>query len=150
MDIRERTVQQAAKSILEEIRHPMSSKELAKMALKQRLVRSSASDPERSLANTIDQNINNEREPKLVYCHGANNEILVGLPEWQDKVIGSIPWWEEIKITVPLELYKKLQLAQQAGLKPNFEETIIFILESGIRQEKSSIKAGLSKQIEAL
>jgi len=146
----ERTIQEAAKLILEKIGHPMSSKELAKMALKQRLVKSDASDPERSLANTIDQNISNGREPKLVELQGTNNETLVGLPEWKDKVVGSTPWWEEIKITVPLELYQKLQLAQQAGLKSNFDETIIFLLESGLKQEKSSIKDGLMKQIEKL
>jgi hypothetical protein len=43
-----------------------------------------------------------------------------------------------------------LQLAQQAGLKPSFEETVIFLLESGLKQEKSSIKEGLLKQIENL
>ena len=150
MDTPEMTVQEAATLILEKIGHPLSSKELAKMVLKQRLVKSNAADPERSLASTIDQNINEEREPKLVRFQGTNNEILVGLPEWKDKVIGQTPWWEEIKITVPLELYRKLQLAQQAGLKSSFEETVIFLLESGLKQEKTSIKEGLMKQIENL
>jgi hypothetical protein len=150
MDTAEMTVQAAAALILKKNGHPLSLKELAKTVLKQRLVKSNAADPERSLAGTIDQNINEEREPKLVRFQGTNNEILVGLPEWKDKVIGQTPWWEEIKITVPLELYRKLQLAQQAGLKPSFEETVIFLLESGLKQEKSSIKEGLLKQIEDL
>ena len=150
MDTPEMTVQEAATIILKKIGHPLSLKELAKMVLKQRLVKSNAADPERSLASTIDQNISEEREPKLVRFQGTNNEILVGLPEWKDKVIGQTPWWEEIRITVPLELYRKLQLAQQAGLQPGFEETVIFLLESGLRQEKSSIKEGLMKQIENL
>ncbi len=150
MDTPEMTVQEAATLILKKIGHPLSSKELAKMVLKQRLVKSNAADPERSLASTIDQNISEEREPKLVRFQGTNNEILVGLPEWKDKVIGQTPWWEEIRITVPLELYQKLQLAQQAGLKPSFEETVMFLLESGLKQEKSSIKEGLMKQIENL
>ena len=150
MDTAEMTVQAAAALILKKTGHPLSLKELVKTVLKQRLVKSNAADPERSLAGTIDQNINEEREPKLVRFQGTNNEILVGLPEWKDKVIGQTPWWEEIKITVPLELYRKLQLAQQAGLKPSFEETVIFLLESGLKQEKSSIKEGLLKQIEDL
>jgi len=146
----EMTIQEAAKRILESKKHPMSSRELAKIALKQRFVKSDASNPERSLANTIDQNISNGREPKLVEFLGTNNETLVGLPEWKDKVISSTPWWEEIRITIPLELYRKLQLAQQAGLGSNFDETIIFILESGLNKEKLSIKDGLMKQIEKL
>ncbi len=150
MDTPEMTVQTAAALILKKTGHPLSLKELAKTVLKQRLVKSNAADPERSLAGTIDQNINEEREPKLVRFQGTNNEILVGLPEWKDKVIGQTPWWEDIKITVPLELYRKLQLAQQAGMKPSFEETVIFLLESGLKQEKANIKEGLLKQIEDL
>ncbi|MFZ1913975.1 MAG: HTH domain-containing protein, partial [Dehalococcoidales bacterium] len=66
MDTPEMTVQAAAALILKKTSHPLSLKELVKTVLKQRLVKSNAADPERSLAGTIDQNINEEREPKLV------------------------------------------------------------------------------------
>ena len=105
---------------------------------------------ERSFAGTIDQNIDDGREPILVKLQGTNNETLVGLPEWKDKMIGQTPWWEEIKINVSMELYHKLQLAQQAGLKSTLEETVIFLLESGLKQEKANITEGLMKQIEKL
>ena len=74
----------------------------------------------------------------------------MGLPEWKDKVIGQTRWWEEIRINVSLELYQKIQLAQQSGLGSNFDETVILLLESGLKQEKSNIKEGLMKQIEKL
>jgi len=150
MDNYPMTIQQAAIEILKRKKIPMSSEEIAKEAMRQRLITSGAINPIRSLSNTLAQNINNEREPKLVYFKGKNNENLVGLPEWQDNLIGSAPWWEEIKINVPLELFKKLQLAQQARLKPNLEETIIFLLESGLKQEALNIKEEVMKQIEKL
>lgn len=146
----EKTIQEVAKLILEEKGYPMSSRTLAKMALSKHLVKSNAIDPERSLAGTIDQNINEGRDPKLVKFQGTNDENLVGLPEWKDKVIGQTRWWEEIRINVSLELYQKVQLAQQSGLGSNFDETVILLLESGLKQEKSNIKEGLMKQIEKL
>jgi hypothetical protein len=45
--------------------------------MRQRLITSGAINPIRSLSNTLAQNINNEREPKLVYFKGKNTENLV-------------------------------------------------------------------------
>lgn len=150
MGSRDITMQEAARKILEEEGFPLSTKKLAQIALEKRYVTSSASHPERSLANTLDQNIQKEKEPRLTTFEGAGGESLVGLPEWKEKVNDGARWWEEVKIRVSVELFKKLQLAQHARIGPDLNQTIICLLESGFQKEKERIKEIINEQLNEL
>ena len=137
------TAREAAIQILQETGIPMSVMDLASKMLKRRMVTSKAEKKEQSIANTISQSINGDDEHILEYKRVRSGESLVGLREW-----GSIPWWGDVTLEIPVSLYKSLMLAQYSGLKPSLEETIILLLESGLKQEQSKIKEGLMEQVE--
>ncbi|MBI2850133.1 MAG: hypothetical protein HYX80_03715 [Chloroflexi bacterium] len=143
-----KTMQDAAYEILKEMGHPLSSKELARIALARRLVNSQAENKIQSLANTIEKNIRDAKynNPELIPISSSDG-TLIGLPEHKN-VIGSAQWWEKISINVPLELFQKLQLAQQARQDPTLENTMIFLLQSGLKSESTNIKQKLQEQIE--
>ena len=149
------TIQEAAYEILEELGKPITSKELARIALDRRMVTSTAQDPIQSHAQTIEKNIRDGiyNNPKLVFIISSQGR-LVGLPGWDsdrsptpdDKT----PNLSELRVHVSTELLEKIRLAEQAKLKNSFDETVSFILTKGLSILASEIKKGLMEQLDSL
>lgn len=148
------TTQEAAYTILNEVGKPISSKELARLALERRMVRSTAQDPVQSHAQTIEKNIRDDiyNNPKLIFIYGPQGR-LIGLPEWQSSPPkpGTIPSsLIELKARIPVELFEKITLAEQAKLQNNFDETVTMLLSKGLSSVASDIKKGMMQQLESL
>lgn len=141
---KEMSVLEAAKFILEKEGYPLTSREIAQKILSQKLVTSRAQEPIRSFENTINQHA---RDGELFEMR-KDNEVLVCLAQWKEKYASTMPWWEELKIKVPLELHEKLQFAHQAKLGRTFEDTLKYLLESGLKAEKRNIKEQIEKKLE--
>jgi len=149
------TIQKAAFEILEEIGKPISSKEIARIALDRRMVSSNAQDPIQSHAQTIDKNIRGDvyNNPKLVFLNSSQGR-LIGLPVW-DSVPSSAPnkktpTLSELRVHINTELLEKIMLANQAKLKNSFDETVSFILTKGLSILSPEIKKGLMEQLDSL
>ena len=149
------TIQKAAHSILKEVAKPISSKELARLALERHMVRSIARDPVQSHAQTIEKNIRGGiyNNPKLIFIHEPQGR-LIGLPEWESnppKLVTNITSsLIELKARIPVELFEKIKLTEQAKLKNNFDETVTMLLSKGLSSVSSDIKKGLMHQLESL
>lgn len=150
------TIQEAAHQILDESRNPLSSKEIARIALERRMVISTAQDPIQSHAQTIEKNIRDDiyNKPKLIFVHTAQGR-LIGLPGWdvrQTVVLNSKkhPDLIELKAKIPTDLFEKIKLAEQAKLKDNLDETVSLLLSRGLSSVASEIKKGLMTQLESL
>lgn len=149
------TIQEAAYKILEEMDKPISSREIAKIALDRRMVSSTAQDPIQSHAQTVEKNIRDGiyNNPKLVFVHSLQGR-LVGLPIWDSNSYSApdkkIPNLSELKVHVPTELFEKIKLADQAKLKNSFDETVSIILTKGLSVLSPEIKKGLMEQLDSL
>jgi hypothetical protein len=149
------TIQKAAYEILNEIGKPISSKELAQIALNKQMVSSTAQDPVASHAQTIEKNIRDGvyNNPKLIFIHAGAQGRLIGLPGWNPSVPESNvmrPKLIEIKARIPYELFEKIKLAEQAKLKNDFDETISLLLSKGLSLVTADIKKGLMTQLDSL
>lgn len=149
------TIQEAAFKILEEVGKPISSKEIARIALDRRMVSSTAQDPIQSHAQTIEKNIRDDvyNNPKLVFLNSSQGR-LIALPIW-DSIRSSAPdkkepILSELRVHVSTELLGKLKLAEQAKLKNSFDETVSFILTKGLSILSPEIKRGLMEQLDSL
>ncbi|TVM32344.1 HTH domain-containing protein [Oceanidesulfovibrio marinus] len=149
------TTQEAAAKILEEIGTPLSSKEIAKIALERRMKSSSARDPILSLSQTIEKNIREGlyNRPELEFVRTSKGR-LIGLPSWNfsrdfvhDKKTQEL---SELTALVPTELLNKIKLADQAKLANTFDETVSFILTKGLSIITHEIKAELMKQLDSI
>jgi len=149
------TIQEAAYKILEEMDKPISSKEIARIALEGRMVSSTAQDPIQSHAQTIEKNIrdNTYNNPKLVFLNSPQGR-LIGLPAWDSirspATDNKIPNLSELRVHVSTELLEKIKLADQAKLKNSFDETVSFILTKGLSILFPEIKKGLMEQLDSL
>ena len=150
------TIQEAAFQILEEMGKPISSKEIAKIALNRHMVSSSAQDPIQSHAQTIEKNIRDGiyNNPKLVFLNTPQGR-LVGLASWNssgDSVtnITSVQDLRELKVYIPAELFEQIKLAEQAKLKTDFNTTVAFILTKGVTVLSTEIKERLMAQLNTL
>ena len=149
------TIQKAAYEILKKVGKPVSSKELAQIALERKMVMSFAQDPIQSHAQTIEKNIRGGiyNDPELVFIHSSQRR-LVGLPGWDSGLSAPVnderPIKGELKVHVPAELLEKIRLAEQAKLKNNLDETVSLILTKGISILAPDIKKGLMAQIDSL
>jgi len=149
------TIQEAAYKILEEMGKPLSSREIAKIALERRMVSSTARDPIQSHAQTIEKNIRDGiyNKPKLLFLNSSQGR-LIGLPIWDSNTYPTpdikIRNLSELKVHVPTELLEKIKLADQAKLKNNFDETVSFILTKGLSILSPEIKKGLMEQLDSL
>ena len=149
------TIQEAAYKILEEMGKPLSSREIAKIALERRMVSSTAQDPIQSHAQTIEKNIRDGiyNKPKLVFVNSPQGR-LIGLPIWDSNTYPTpdtkIRNLSELKVNIPTELLEKIKLADQAKLKNNFDETVSFILTKGLSILSPEIKKGLMEQLDSL
>ena len=142
-------------SILNEVKKPISSKELARLALERRMVRSAAQDPVQSYAQTIEKNIRDDtyNNPKLIFIHKPQGR-LIGLPEWESnppEIETNIPYsLIELKARIPVELFEKIRIAEQAKLQNNFDETVTMLLSKGLSSVIPDIKKGMMQQLESL
>ena len=149
------TIQEAAYKTLEEIGKPISSKEIARIALDRQMVSSTAQDPIQSHAQTIEKNIRGGvyNNPKLVFLNSSKGR-LIGLPVWNSVRASApdkkIPNLSELKVFVPTELFERIKLAEQSKLKNSFDETVSFILTKGLSILSPEIKKGLMEQLDSL
>lgn len=148
------TIQEAAYEILKKIGRPVSSKKIAKTALEQGVVTSTAKDPIQSHAQTIEKNIRDDvyNKPRLIFIHSPKGRRLIGLPHWTSSKTfpessNSVPEYKELNANIPLDLYDKIKLAEQAKIKVNFDETVSFILKKGLSEIAPEIKKALILQL---
>ena len=148
------TIQEAAHKLLNETKRPLSSKDLAKIALERHMVSSGAQDPIASHAQTIEKNIRDGvyNNPKLVFIHAGAQGRLIALPEWnasQTTMKEPLQRSVEIKARIPAELFEKIKLAEH-GLKHDFDETVSLLLLKGLSIVAPDIKKGLLTQLDSL
>lgn len=144
-------VQEAAYRLLRAEGRPLSSRELARLALERSLVNSSASDPVFSIASTIEKNIRDGtyNRPQLVFLQTVTGR-QVGLPSWKPQDISAEPSRRAVAVQIPEELADKIRLAQQARLAPSFDATVALLLRRGLAAAAPDIKASMLRQLEAL
>jgi hypothetical protein len=148
-------IQEAGYKILEEMGKPLSSREIAKIALEQRMVSSTAQDPIQSHAQTIEKNIRDGiyNKPKLVFVNSSQGR-LVGLPIWDSNGYSApdtkLQNLSELKVHISTELLEKIKLADQAKLRNNFNDTVSLILTKGLSILSPEIKKGLMEQLDSL
>jgi hypothetical protein len=148
-------IQEAAKRILEEHGQPSPARELAKIALERGWATSNAKDPVASLGNTIDKNIREGtyNTPKLIHI-GTGRNRQIGLPGWTSTLAQTSPDQAKTKATlsvdIPIELLKKLQLASQAGIAADFDETVSLLIQEGISSLEPRIREGIGRRLESL
>ena len=149
------TIQKAAHRILEEIGKPLNSRELAQIALERSMVGSSAKDPVQSLSQTIEKNIRDGiyNSPNLKFILGSHGRTI-GLPSWEANTTSpeATPTLSltELKVRIPIEVFEKIKLAEQAKLKNTFDETVAILLIKGLSSVASDIKKGLLQQLDTL
>ena len=146
------TIQEAASNILNEVGKPLSSRELAKMALERGMVTSYAKDPTQSHAQTIEKNIRDDvyKRPKLILIHNPQGR-LIGLPMWENleqmTAGNDSATFKELKAKCPVEIFEKIRLAEQAKLAKDFDETVTLLLKKGLSAVAPEIKKGLIQQL---
>ncbi len=149
------TIQEAAYSLLQKAGNPMSSKILARLALDQRMVGSTARDPVQSLAQTLEKNVRGGtyNNPTLKFVHTSSGRLL-SLKTWGDEreVIETSTkrLIQNVSITLPEETYRQVQLAHQAKIADSIEETTVVLLRQGLSMLAPKIKEGLMKQLKQL
>lgn len=149
------TIQEAAYSLLQEAGNPMSSKDLARLALDRRMAGSAARDPVQSLAQTLEKNIRGGtyNNPKLKFVHTSSGRLL-SLETWDDErgVIETSTkrLIQNVSITLPEEIYEQVQLAHQAKIAESIEETTVVLLRQGLSMLAPKIKEGLMQQLKQL
>ncbi|MBW2051845.1 MAG: hypothetical protein JRI85_06330 [Deltaproteobacteria bacterium] len=148
------TIQEAANEILIERGKPMTSRELARIALEGGLVSSTAQDPVQSHAQTIEKNIRDDiyNRPKLIFIHSSQGR-LIGLPEWKSDepkmVTSKSSALIEINAKIPVELFEKIKLAEQAKLKDDIDGTVAMLLSKGLAAVANDIKKRLLQQLDS-
>lgn len=148
------TIQEAAYKILKDLGKPLSSRDIAHIALEKNMVTSTAQDPTQSHAQTIEKNIRDGiyNKPTLIFIHSSQGR-LIGLPGWDSSPpIGKSDQKQnlfELRVQIPIELLEKIQLAEQAKLKNGFDETVSLILTKGLSLLSPEIKKGLMEKLES-
>jgi|LFRM01.2.fsa_nt_gb hypothetical protein len=164
------TAQEAAYRIIKE-HGPMTSREIARIALENKMVFSNAKDPILSIAATIEKNINHEiyNTPRLKFEIDEEGRRVIaavdsedvqgddGIKNIQEKVIQRMdpqrtdtkqtdPQKTEsqrIEITLDKDLFKKVSFLSSLGFGPDIESTIVYFLVKGIETEKENIRSKL-------
>jgi hypothetical protein len=148
------TIQEAGYKILEESGKPLTSKEIATIALDRNMVVSNAKDPIFSLASTLDKNIRDGvyNRPQLSFVHGPQGR-KIGLPSWElnppafPDASAKPNNYVELKAKIPLDLYEKIQLAGQSKVAADFDELVAFLLKKGLLASADEIKRGVLQQL---
>ena len=144
-------VQVAAYKILGEEGRPVSSREIAKIALERGWVTSRSHDPVFSVASTIEKNIRTGtyNRPELAFVRTVTGR-QVGLPKWKPLSLSDPPSRGTMSVQIPEELAEKVRLATQAKLAPSFEATLALLLRRGIAAAAPDIKAAMMRQLDML
>lgn len=144
-------VQEAAYKLLAAEGHPLSSRELARMVLARGWVTSSSNDPVLSISSTIEKNIREEKynRPRLVFVPTVSGR-RIGLPAWRPEGLPAPPRSRKVSIDLPEGLINKIQLATQAKLAPSFEDTIVWLVERGLKSAAPEIRGSLLRQLDSL
>ena len=149
------TIQEAACQILKDVQKPLSSKEIAQIALEKKMVSSIAQDPIQSHAQTIEKNIRDDvyNKPNLIFINSSHGR-LIGLPGWDSASLTAknnlTRKLGELKVQIPVELLEKIRLTEQAKLKDTFDETVSLILTKGLSSLAIEIKKGLMEKLDSL
>lgn len=144
-------VQEAAYKILGEEGRPVSSREIAKIALERGWVTSGSNDPVFSIASTIEKNIRTGtyNRPELTFVRTVSGR-QVGLPKWKPPGLSYQPSRRTVSVQIPEEIAEKVRLATQAKLAPSFEATVALLLRKGIVAAAPDIKAAMMRQLDTL
>jgi hypothetical protein len=152
--VKDMTIQEAARIIIEEFGKPMLSKDISKIAIDRGMVSSNAMDPINSLAQTLDKNIRSGVLPRLIFIGGPRRGRLIGLPSWEGKPILSEHKYDksadfvELKARIPADMLEKVHLATQAKFASSFDETIIILLRKGLTAVAPEIRKRLLDQLD--
>ena len=146
------TVQEAAKNLLDEIKQPLSSKELATLILDRKLVSSSAKDPVSSFAQTLERNIRMDsgNSPRLAFIQ-TNEGRKITLPEIDSIDFESNQTQDastKITIKISQKLLEKINLINRIENSNNLEDTIIRLIKKGISSSTSDIINQLKNDFE--
>ncbi len=144
------TIQQAAYEILKERRTPLTSREIAKIALERKLVSSTSRDPVSAQSQTIEKNIREDKYniPKLIFTKNESGQRLIGLPEWEKtKKFIPIQMIEEKKFNISVEDAELIQLAQLSGIGRNESEAVSRLIREGFKAFKGEIEASLMNKV---
>ena len=139
------TAQDAAFQLLQEAGRPMPSRAIAQTALKRGLVRSWSKTPIHSIAQTIEKNIRTGVEPELLSVRGPRGR-MIGLPGWDERSVQVTPS-EELRVRLPGELIERLELARQAKVGGDIDETTAKVIAAGLAALKAQIQANLAQQL---
>lgn len=144
-------VQEAAYRLLAEEGRPLSSRELARRALERGMVRSAASDPEFSIASTIEKTIRYGKynRPELAFVQSASGR-RIALPTWKPRSVPAAPERRMVSVQIPADLAEKIKLASQARIAPTYEATLALLLRRGLAAAAPEIKQALMQQLSAL
>jgi hypothetical protein len=154
------TAQEAADTILRELKTPMSSKDLARLALERGLLRSHAQRPIDSLAQTIEKNIRdgvyNKPELKFVYSPAGR---LVALPNWElpeaphsspAASATSAAQFKDVTARLPIDIAEQVQLAAYAKVAESFDDTVALLLQRGLASVASQVEQALMARVRKL
>jgi hypothetical protein len=151
------TAQEAGQKILTEVGKPLKSTEIAEMALARHYVASSAKDPVFSIATSIEKNIRNVtyNSPRLVFIRTERGRCI-GLPSMEEAgktekktACPQSPAKKEILAPrLPEELIERIQLAVQAKLAPNYDETLALLIQKGLSASAAEIRERLLSQLD--
>ncbi len=144
-------VQEAAYKILGEEGRPVSSREIARIALERGWVTSRSNDPVFSVASTIEKNIRTGtyNRPELAFVRTVAGR-QVGLPKWKPPGLSYPPSRRTVPVQIPEEIAEKVRLATQAKLAPSFEATVALLLKRGIAAATPDIRAAMMRQLDML
>jgi len=153
------TAQEAAYKILNEEQKPLQSRKIAEIALNKGYVASSSKDPVFSIATTIEKNIRDKRynSPHLVFLHTRDGR-KIGLPSMEEagetesttdpnQNFGAK---KRVSVELPEEIIERIQLASQAKLTANFDDTVALLLQKGLSVSAAEIRKRLLRQLEKI
>jgi len=167
------TFQSVAHKLLADEGKPLSSRELARIALARGLVSSNARDPIESLAQTLEKTIRvgTYNDPELAFVFTSQGR-MIGLPGWGARPPGvgesggtgpegaatGVPagskgpeWYgATMAVHIPDELVERIKLAAQARIGATFADTVARLLRLGLAAATEDIKKGIRSQIEDL
>lgn len=148
------TIQQAAATLLKEVKRPLKSKELAQMVIEKGLIPlGSAKDPIQSMSQTIERNIrlNKGNNPKLIFVEQGGNRCIA-LPAWNEAPVREEKKvkTETIGIALPDDLVNKVQLYQNSFKFSNMEQAMISLIKKGLAAASDELIDKLKKELEQL
>jgi hypothetical protein len=146
------TIQQAAYEILNEKQHPLSSREIAKIAVERRLVFSRAKDPVVSHAQTIEKNIRDGiyNSPQLCFLRDAKGRRVVGLPQWQEGGNSNNKEPKPRMLEIDPYSLEMIELAKEAGLGSNETKVVGRLIRTGFKTLIDEINSGLTNKLDEL